>query len=323
MKKTGGIKTLLMTGIIFSVGFLLPLSNVDAYILDVARVEYRDYINPSNSHTRVPFMFTNESGEWVNPHFSDLEITYMGSDVELLSPWQGWIYEISGNYDEDTMQWVFDNTYSPYYYMRVKIAPSSDFIGPVAPAGTYSLTVVTDDGTYMSDLTFNGKQDLPRIDHNSFQFYYNFKKDLIISWTLPDQNLFPAGSILSLYIEDTNDYTNTGKFTMPTNVNSITIPENNLSLLGSLNSLYVMMRTVSQDRTNRIYSNTVAINMANIPYKRPCGDYDNDFDEDGKDLSYFIVAYETTHLDADINGDGVINSDDVAMFAQEFGGALP
>jgi hypothetical protein len=48
-------------------------------------------------------------------------------------------------------------------------------------------------------------------------------------------------------------------------------------------------------------------------------DLDSDSDVDSSDLSNFIVAYSNNTLpDADINGDGTVNLDDVVGFAQEF-----
>ncbi len=265
MGKTIGLKQPWMIGIVVVVGLLLSFSTVCAYTLAVARVEYRDYNNPASSHTRVPLMFTDASGNYVDPNISSVTIVYMGAEIEQVSSSGGWYSQLEGEYDESTGQWKFNDTLSAGYYSRVTIAPSNEFADAVAPSGTYSLTVETDDGTYTADLSFNGKQVLPRIDSNSFEFSYNKSGDLTISWMLPDQSQFPAGASLSLYIEDADDYTNAGSFSMPPGVNRITIPQKNLSLLGSPDAFYVTMRTQSQDRTNRAYSDTATVQTASIP----------------------------------------------------------
>lgn len=62
------------------------------------------------------------------------------------------------------------------------------------------------------------------------------------------------------------------------------------------------------------------LSVAGALNSTPLGDLDLDDDIDGKDLQTFIIAYSNNTLpDADINGDGLINSDDVDKFAQGFG----
>ena len=50
------------------------------------------------------------------------------------------------------------------------------------------------------------------------------------------------------------------------------------------------------------------------------GDFDSDNDVDDLNLYNFIVAYSTNaYPDTDVNRDGLINPDDIAGFAEEFG----
>jgi hypothetical protein len=57
-----------------------------------------------------------------------------------------------------------------------------------------------------------------------------------------------------------------------------------------------------------------AINSTSI------GDGDLDLDIDGQDLHAFVIAYSNTvYPTADLNGDGIVDSDDVAYFARVFG----
>jgi hypothetical protein len=252
-------------GLITIMGLLLTVGVAGAYNLEAARVEYRDYADASSSHTRVPLMFTDDAGNWVNPNVSDIRITYLGAQITTFSPWQDWLYEVSGTYDESTEQWSFSNELESYYYMRVKIAPSGDFGNAAAPAGAYRLSVDTDQGTITQDLTFSGPQSLPRIDASSFQFSYNRKGDLTITWDLPEPGQFPTGSFLNLAVEDGDDWHYGGYFSMPPTVDSITIPAASLALLGSPDSFSVAMRTQSEDRSTRVYSDTVTVQAADIP----------------------------------------------------------
>ena len=52
----------------------------------------------------------------------------------------------------------------------------------------------------------------------------------------------------------------------------------------------------------------------------PCFvDFDVDLDVDGLDLTWFAQAYAVSDLGVDLNNDGVVNQDDVEIFASEFG----
>jgi len=241
MRRTVCFKNVFMVGIIAIIGFLLSFSVADAYTLSTARVQYREYTNPSSNNTRVYFLFKNESGNYVNPNVSDVRITYMGNEIETGSLWQDWLSDVTGIYNESTGQ--FEISTSRIYYMRVGIAPSSDFVDAFAPAGTYSLSIDTDDGTYTRDLSFTGRQELPIIDSTSFQFSFNPSGDLTISWTLPDQSQFPSNAFLSLYIENADDWHYYEAFTMPTTMNSITIPQETLALIGRPSAYKVTVRT--------------------------------------------------------------------------------
>ena len=54
------------------------------------------------------------------------------------------------------------------------------------------------------------------------------------------------------------------------------------------------------------------------------GDFNNDYDVDGEDLYEFSFAYwNSIFPDADINGDGAIDTGDVERFAQDFGRVAP
>ena len=48
-------------------------------------------------------------------------------------------------------------------------------------------------------------------------------------------------------------------------------------------------------------------------------DFNSDADVDGHDLAAFIDAYNEGSTEADLNGDGLINSEDIAIFASEMG----
>lgn len=62
------------------------------------------------------------------------------------------------------------------------------------------------------------------------------------------------------------------------------------------------------------------LSVAGALNSTPLGDLDLDDDIDGKDLHAFMIAYSNNTLPgADINGDGLIDSDDVDKFAQGFG----
>ena len=270
MKLTVCFKHVFMAGIIAIIGFLLSFSVADAYTLSTARVQYRNHTSPG-SHTRVYFMFKDESDNYVNPNVSDVRITYTGNEIETGSLWGAWINETaSGNYNENTGQWEFISSSRTYYYMRVGIAPSSDFADADAPAGTYSLSIDTDDGTYTRDLSFNGKQELPAIDSTSFQSSYK-SGDLTISWTLPHQSQFPSNAKLSLYIDGDDNWVDYEVFTMPTTINSITIPQETLELIGKPRVYNVTMRTEITDSSssNRFYSDTVTIIRPQLPVAIP------------------------------------------------------
>ena len=49
------------------------------------------------------------------------------------------------------------------------------------------------------------------------------------------------------------------------------------------------------------------------------GDLTQDSDVDGADLVEFINAYQNVHIDADLNGDNIIDSQDIDAFAHDFG----
>lgn len=49
------------------------------------------------------------------------------------------------------------------------------------------------------------------------------------------------------------------------------------------------------------------------------GDCDMDGDMDGSDLAIFVYNYAILHLDADLNNDCHVDTDDLALFAKEFG----
>jgi hypothetical protein len=48
------------------------------------------------------------------------------------------------------------------------------------------------------------------------------------------------------------------------------------------------------------------------------GDYNEDLDIDGSDLSTFAAYYAASNILADVNGDKVVNALDVASFASIF-----
>ena len=265
MKKADAFYQLWIIVIVLVFGLLLSHQNAAAYTLQFARVEYRHHTDPGKDHTRFAVMFTDEAGNYVDPHISGATITYMGQPVEYSNSWEGGYYALYGSYDESAGSWRFDDALTYEYYIRAYIAPSNTFADAAAPAGTYSLSIVTDDGTYTKDLNFSGKQDLPAIDETTFQFSLNQNGDLTISWTLPDQSLFPSGASLLLYLEDAGDWTMAGYFSMPLTVNSITIPKEKLVLLGSPDAYNVYMRTQNQDRTSRAYSDTVTVETTDIP----------------------------------------------------------
>ncbi len=125
MRRTVCFKNVFMVGIIAIIGLLLSFSVANAYTFSTARVEYREYTDPGRSHTRVYFTFKDESGDYVNPNVSDVRITYMGKEIETGSLWQDWLTDVLGTYNESTGQWEIST--SRIYYMRVMIAPSSDF----------------------------------------------------------------------------------------------------------------------------------------------------------------------------------------------------
>ena len=49
------------------------------------------------------------------------------------------------------------------------------------------------------------------------------------------------------------------------------------------------------------------------------GDFDGDKDVDGLDLAVFVDAYAVDDSQADLNGDGFVDSEDIALFAANFG----
>lgn len=69
------------------------------------------------------------------------------------------------------------------------------------------------------------------------------------------------------------------------------------------------------------FTDHIPVGIAFIPTISAIGDLDLDLDIDGRDLHAFMIAFSNNTLpDGDINGDGIINSDDVDTFAQAFGG---
>ena len=264
MRNKIGLRTWFTSGLLTIVSLALFVGATDAYNLELARVEYRDYAYGEGSHSRISMMFTDGTGQWVNPYLSDVRVSYMGSQIEAYSLWQDWLYEVSGSYDESTGQWSFGTQLETSYYLRVKIAPSSDFGNAAASSGTYRLSVDTDQGTIDRDLAFAGPQSLPRIDASTFAFSYNLNGDLTITWNLPDQSQFPSGSFLSLAFESGDDWHYAGYFSMPTDVSSITIPAEAITLLGDPDAYNVSMRTHSQDNSTRFYSDTVTVQTTDI-----------------------------------------------------------
>ena len=52
----------------------------------------------------------------------------------------------------------------------------------------------------------------------------------------------------------------------------------------------------------------------------PCkGDFEPDGDVDGSDLNVFTVAYAAGNLTADLNNNGEVDINDLALFAAKFG----
>ncbi|MDB4303446.1 putative metal-binding motif-containing protein [Desulfosarcina sp.] len=240
---------------------------VCAYTLAFSRVEYRRYDDSSEDHTRIGVMFTDEDGNYVDPHASSWTITYMGEEIELPNNWESYYFALNASYDQASEQWQYPDTLSREHYIRFYIAPTNTFGSALAPAGSYHLTIETDDGIYQKELVFGGKQDLPPLDASTFQFSYNQNGDLTISWALPDSDQFPEGADLKLVLEDAKDWTMAGYFAMPPTVERITIPQEKLALIGAPDAYRVYMRTHSQDRTNRVYSEMITIQSADIPIK--------------------------------------------------------
>jgi hypothetical protein len=325
VKKNIGFYYFWLKGATVTLILLFPLSVAYAYTLEMSRVEFRSYLYGEvyGESTRVAAMFIDESGNSVDPKISDWTVTYKGEEIEFSGCWSGWCQELYGGYDEDIGQWQFNDHFSTNYYSRCDIAPSNLFADAVSPSGPdnpYISSIDTDEGNHTVTLVFDGKQDLPRIDSNTLQFEYNISNDLTISWTLPDQSQFPDGASLYILVQDAYDWTMAGYFFMPTTVDSITIPQTTMALLGSPDELLVRMTTENDSSSSRFYSNSVVINTADIPVTGVTGDLDSDNDVDSSDLSDFIIAYLSDTLsDADLNNDGLINSDDVSVFAQEFG----
>jgi len=243
----------------------IPVETDGPYTLHLARVEYRNYYDASSNQTRVPLMFTDDNGNWVNPSISDIRIEREGAQIETHSLWRDWYYELLGNYDEDNSVWTFASSLDFQYYTRVNIAPSGDLENSDAPPGTYHLTVDTADKTYHTDLTFEGKKVLPRIDASTIECGYNLDGDLMISWSLPGQSVFPSGSFLTLIVENADDWHYSGYFHMPSTVDHITIPRESIALLNSPKAFTVYMRTQTQDHTSRYYSDLVTVQVADIP----------------------------------------------------------
>jgi len=59
------------------------------------------------------------------------------------------------------------------------------------------------------------------------------------------------------------------------------------------------------------------------PFASCDGDFEPDGDVDGTDLDMFSDAYTIGNLAADLDNSGVVNSDDLALFAASFGKLCP
>lgn len=91
----------------------------------------------------------------------------------------------------------------------------------------------------------------------------------------------------------------------------------NLNNLEKLNICYNELYTT--DDVFRQFLENIQPGWENCQFILLAGDCDTDIDLDGWDLHIFVGVYSATSPYADINDDGIIDSNDVARFAQAFG----
>jgi len=93
----------------------------------------------------------------------------------------------------------------------------------------------------------------------------------------------------------------------------------NLSSYGGNSSqgtkrVYVQYRDIAGN-TSTVYSDTIIYTL--VPLCE--GNFNPDTDVDGEDLEAFLTAFAANAPAADLNMDGVVNTDDVGVFAEDFG----
>jgi hypothetical protein len=79
---------------------------------------------------------------------------------------------------------------------------------------------------------------------------------------------------------------------------------------------YINAGAVAADGED-IHHDATIYNISVIPL--PAGDLNFDMDVDGSDLANFIVAYIGETPEADLNLNGILNEDDLILFAENFG----
>lgn len=266
-------------GLLALITILLPLIVVwpaglgNAYEFAFSSIEYRDHTDDSRDHTRVAWMLENSAGEVVPAgSISNLQIMKSGeaSPIEWYNPWHGEVYSIYGEYNTSLNAFTYSSELATEYYNRVFIAPSENlsddpyFPNPHAPPGNYQLSMDTNEGPLSTNLPFGGPVPLPRIDANSIQLNRDAEGGLLVRWALPDASSMGEDYIQRLALLNNDDgryglYLDLSKY-----MDYAIIPQEILDLFPDLESIALEIRSQTEDRTNRVYSDQVAAQLSDI-----------------------------------------------------------
>ncbi len=267
------IRFFALLAISFFLIVLMSADSVDAYNFALSSLEYRDYTDDSRDHTRVAWILENSAGEVVPAEsISNLQIMKSGeaSPIEWYNPWQGEVYSIYGEYNTSLNEFTYSSELATEYYYRVFIAASENlsddpyFPNPHAPPGNYQLSMDTNEGPLSTNLPFGGPASLPRIDAKSIQLNRDAEGGLLVRWELPDSSSMGEDYIQRLALLNEVDgryglYLDLSKY-----MDYAIIPPEILALFPELESIALEIRSQTEDKTNRVYSDQVVAQLSDI-----------------------------------------------------------
>lgn len=241
-------------------------------------------------------------------------------DGTVFIPWRRLEYNsVTGEYNPNTGLFDYGPVTQNLYF-------NIDYdINPLTPkpliAGDYEFNIEGEDHTASVNSVLD---NLPFVDSGTLRKSYSFNPNYnenatTLYWSIPNLSGLDPNNIsfrVECVLYNGTNWVSGFYITLPTDLNHVVIPDSVLNNqdLPEYTHIEVGIDVQTEDITHRTYSNYL-----NMDFITRIGDLDNDFDIEGSDLVSFAVAYASSSSIADIDGNGIVDSQDVEEFAKNFG----